>query len=292
MNIVYYTSGVSGFGRLLIGASIGNALKRSNIKCNFTIVSYPVKKQLINDFRHIAVPYEHEFELSKEYFHKTVIYKKLKKLKPDILIVNHLWFILYNFIDELDCKKIYLSDQVDDGFFNISLSLKNEDLKFTDVGFNKVIAIEPFTSSIEMEQINPLIMKNPDEIMTRNDALDRLNRDGNTKLALYGLDGHPHDSENIRKKYAYLKNEGYEMIYPSNYGDDIYPFSDYYNALDFLVYGAGYSQVWEAVYFNKKAAFEPLKLRHSDQADRVKNARDFHFTENGADQLINIIKNM
>jgi len=290
LNIVYYTSGTTGFGRVIIGISIGNALIRNKAECNYTIVSNSSKPGLAQGFNHINLPVEDEFDLSKENYQNSIIYNTLHRLKPDVLIVNHIWFNLYNFIHELNCKTIYLSDLVDDRFF--SISLKDETIKFIDVGFDRVIAIEPFKSSIEMELINPLLLRNRDEIFSREVALERLGKDGKKKLALYGMDGHPYDTDELRNKYLYLEDVGYEIIYPKKYGDTIYPISDYYNGLDFLIYGAGYTQFWEAVYFNKEAVFNPYKLRFSDQSYRVQECQEYYFDENGADQLVDIIMNM
>jgi hypothetical protein len=288
LNIVYYTSSVTGFGRIIYGISLENAFRRKGIDANFTIISYPVKFQLGRKINHIMVPYEPETELSKETYHRSAIYKTVKKLKPDLLLVNHLWFTIYDFIDELDCKKLYLSDSAEENFFNITS--RGRTIKFTDINFDRTIAIEPFKHEVPMEKVNPLLQRNRDEILSREKALDFLNRDGSGKLALYGLDGHPYETEEMREKYRYL--EGYEIIYPTNYGPDIYPVADYFNALDFLICGGGYTQVWEAVYFGKEAAFEPKRLRFSDQADRVRRAGEYRFTENGADQMVEIVMNL
>ncbi len=290
MNIVYYTSSTTGFGRLIYGISIENAFRRRGIDVNFTIISYPVKFLLGRKLNHIIVPYEPENELSRETFQKSAIYKKLKKLKPDVLLVNHLWFTLYHFLDDLPCKKIYLSDSVEDRFFRIKLG--DSAIKFTEMNFDRTIAIEPFKSGIPMEEVSPLLQRNRDEILERGKALDFLNRDGSGKLALYGLDGHPYETEELRKRNKELEREGYDIIRPTDYGADIYPVADYYNALDLLICGGGYTQVWEAVYFGKEALFEPKKLRFSDQSDRVRRAENYQFTENGADRLVDIIMNL
>ena len=124
MKIVYYTSGTTGWGRIVLGISIGNALKRKKVKCKYTIISNSSKAKLAEEFHHIEIPLENEIELSKKNYPNSITYKTLVELKPDLLIINHVWFTVCNFIHELPCKKIYLSDLAVDRFFSIlSLSL-------------------------------------------------------------------------------------------------------------------------------------------------------------------------
>jgi len=101
MRIVYYTSGITGAGRLVLGISIGNALARHGIKCNYTMVHTSPVAHLADEFSNIKIPLETTVELSPERCRSSVLYKTLKKLKPDILLVNHQWFMIYNIIEEM-----------------------------------------------------------------------------------------------------------------------------------------------------------------------------------------------
>jgi hypothetical protein len=135
------------------------------------------------------------------------------------------------------------------------------------------------------------IIRNRDEILRKNDALKKLGLDGSKKIALYSFSLSPETYDKFLEKYAYLDDE-YEVIRISTFGRTLFPVVDYFNAFDLIVCGAGYNQVWEAVYFQKKAIFEPLQVMFSDQSVRIKTSRNFHFEENGADQLVDIILNM
>jgi hypothetical protein len=290
MRIVFYTSGITGAGRLIIGISIGNALERKNIKCKYTMVHTSPLAHLADDFHHIKIPLENETELSKKNCHKSLLFKTLTRLKPDILLIDHLWFTVYNFIEELKCKKIYLTDAVYDSHFKVPLP--EGDLVFKKEHYRRVLGIEPFTSGIELEMINPLIIRNREEIFSRGKALKLLNLDGAEKTALYAFSGHPGDYERFIDKYSYLEKEGYQVVNASIYKDTIFPVVDYFNAFDFIVSGAGYNQVWEINYFKKKAVFETTPQRFWDQSLRVKEFEKHHFEENGADQLVDIIMNL
>ncbi len=290
MRIVFYTSGLNGIGRIVFGISIGNALARKGIPCKYTILHHSRYGHLAGNFNQIQIPFENDRELSRERFEKSVLYKTLAKLKPDILIVDHMWFMVYNFIQSMPCKKIYLTDAVFDSHFKIPLP--DGDMIFQHDHYDRVLAVEPFKSSVISEMINPLIMKNRDEILPREKALELLDLESDRKVALYAFSGHPGDYERFLDKYSYLEMEGFTVFHASISTNKIFPIIDYFNAFDFIVSGAGTNQVWEIRYFNKTAVFEKITQKFWDQSLRLKEYEGFAFDENGADQLVNIIMNM
>ena len=289
MRIVYYTSGLTGVGRLIHGMAIGNALRRKNIRCDYTILHTSPMGHLADDFDHLWIPIEMPEDLSEKNFHKSVLYKTLSRLKPDILLVNHLWYMLYHFSQEMPCKKVYLSDQAYESHFK--LSLPGGDIAFKNEQYDRVFSIEPFKTGVPMEKINPLILRNRDEILSRETAMKRLGLGGKRKAALYSFSASPEQYDRFLEKYSYLDDE-YEVIRTSSYKNGIFPAVDYFNAFDLVICGGGYNQVWEAVYFKKKGIFEPLPMQFSDQSVRIKASKIFHFEENGADQLVDIIMNL
>lgn len=291
MRVVFYTSATSGVGRLVTGMSIGNALVRRGITCTYTIVHSSSLGHIIEDFPAVRVPVETENELSPGKWKKSVLFRTLSKLKPDILLVNHTWFMLHSFISELPGKKLYLSDQAFDSHF--SVPLPSGALEFDPGQYDRVIAIEPFKSRIPMERINPIVLRNRDEILTREKALKRLGLDGSKRIALYSLSGRPEYYDAFRDKHSHLEQEGYDVVYTGTWsGNWIFPAVDYFNAVDLIVCGAGYNQVWEANFFGKKALFELLDVLYSDQRLRLKESENFHFDINGADQLAYMIADL
>ena len=55
----------------------------------------------------------------------------------------------------------------------------------------------------------------------------------------------------MKKTYSYLEDEGYQMVYSTNYKGGLFPAVDYFNAFEMLICGAGYNSFWEAVYFDR-----------------------------------------
>jgi hypothetical protein len=293
LKILYYTSGLSGSGRIIQGISIFNSLKRKNINCEFIILSSSTVANLCDFFNinHIEIPPEKQHELTKETYSSSNLFQTISTLNPDVLLIDRMWFTLINFIEQFNCKKIFLCGQVPDRFFSIIST--DEIINFNRKQFDKVFAIEPFFSSIPMEKINPLLIRNKDEIYDKETALRKLNLNGQKNICLMAVNAYPDQINYLFKKYSYIKDQGYEIINTTNMtGGGIFPVVDYFNAFDLIICGAGYNQFWEVIYFNKEAIFEPIQGVFGDQRIRVQNCQEYYFEENGADQLVDIIMNL
>ncbi|MBN2041128.1 MAG: hypothetical protein JW864_13880 [Spirochaetes bacterium] len=295
MKIIYYTSGTSGVGRLVHGASIFNAFRRQGFNPDFTILSScPSERARVLDvinIPHIEIPKENEPDLLSDNFYDSTLYQTLIELNPDMLIIDRMWFTLYRIIDELTCKKVFICSQVVDKFFRIML--KDNPIVFKPEQYDKLIAIEPFQSIIKMDQVNPLIIRNIDEIKGRNDALSLLGLNGKKKIAFIGVNFKQGYLEGFKKNYSYLEDEDYDVIYSTNInGEGIFPVADFYNAIDLMICSATYNFFWETQYFSKEAIFETVPVNFCDQEKRLRECSDYKFTENGADQLVNILMNL
>ncbi len=289
MRIVYYSSAVSGSGHVVTGLSIGNALQRRGIESEYLLLTSSSYSYLADAFsiQHIEIPLEQSDDLRKDRFERSHLYTALARTDPDILIVDLSWFMLHSFIDQLPAKKIILFRRIADEAFSIKLPWGS--IRFRPEKYDFVFKTEPFTSAVEMDQINPLIIKNREEIYSRDEALRLLNLKAEHPTCFFTVTGNPGEFDQIKKSYSYLEDEGYQMIYTTNEGKGIFPVVDYFNAADLLICGAGYNAFWEAVYFEKTAYFVPIQRRFENTYQRVAECQDYHFEENGADQLVDII---
>lgn len=283
MRIVYYTGGTVGSGRLVFGISIGNALERAGFDGRYTIVHSSPVPRIADDFSHIKIPYENEMELSPPRWKQSALYRTLKKLRPDVLLVNHQWFSLFHFIEELPCKKIYLADYTYERHYTVPLP--GGDLRFDHGHYDLVLRIEPFSLPAPHRAINPLVVRNRDEIFPREKALRILALSGERPVAYCGFGYQPGHDEALRERHSRLADE-YDIV---RLPFDRFPAVDFYNAFDLLVCAGGYNNVWEAIFFGKKALFEPIPMLFSDQSERIRRSGDFSFDVNGADQLVEII---
>ena len=219
----------------------------------------------------------------------TAVYQSIQDFSPDVLIVEGSWFVFHDLIHDIDAYKIGLFFGLLPGFFHVNAA--GRELRIQEWDYDRVFAIEPFDPPFPAEHLNPILLRNPDEILPREEAAARLGIDPDRQTAFIALNGRPGEFEDLKKTYSYLEDE-YQVVYSSNYHGGIFPAVDYYNAFDFIVCGAGYSQFWEAIYLDKEALFVPQPRRFESQAWRVENCQNYRFTENGADQLARIIADL
>lgn len=290
MKIAYYTSGVSGSGRLVQGIAIRNALERRGLPADFTILHSAPDARILDGISQVLLPMEKVRQTDEDNFAGSAVYSALTKLEPDILIIDLLWIPLRSFLWELPGKKIFLTRQVGRDFF---FYRHGESLLSFDAGvYDKVLATEPYDCPVPHENINPLVIRNHDEILPREEALRRLGLDGGRKHCLFSLNTGKQLRQSILKSRPDLIPPGCALFDSSLFAGGIFPIADYFNAFDFIVCGAGYNAFWEAVYFDKRAAFIPMAKQFENQQWRIDHCRDYHVTKNGADELVEIMLNL
>ena len=171
-----------------------------------------------------------------------------------------------------------------------SISLPEVSISYSEEDFDLVLAIEPFKGSGPKQQVNPLIIRNHDEILSREQALQELKLQKDRQNLAYN--GNPEDFERVRKRFTYLQDMGYVVFSTTNYQGGLFPAVDYFNAFDLIICGASYNSFWEVIYFNKAAIFIPTNTIFVDGERLIREYRDYRFDENGADQLVDIILNL
>lgn len=292
MKILFYTSGIPGVGRIVHGIAIRNAFARLGKAVDFTIVSGNPLGSIAEPFgcRHRLIPLEDEHQLGPGTWESSRLYEALADERPDILLVDKQWFTLHHFIDRLPGKKVFLCLQVRPEFF--SISLPEGPLLFNPSSYDRLFAIEPFEPAVAMEQIDPLIIRNRDEILPRDEALRRLGLSGKKPVCFIGVNFKEGAFAYLRDKYSYLDGPYQVILSTLLEGKGVFPIADYYNAIDLVVSLPGYNQFWETVYFGKEALFEPVAFSFTDGNERVNRNGDYHFTENGADRLAAILIDM
>ena len=134
-----------------------------------------------------------------------------------------------------------------------------------------------------------MIIRNRDEILDRAAALGALQLPEGSKHCLLAVNGNPGDLERVQSRFAYLRDIGYHLFTSTNYQGGLFPAVDFYNAFELVICGASYNSFWETIYFNKEAIYVPTRTRFVRSERLIEQYRDYSFTTNGADQLVDII---
>jgi hypothetical protein len=229
------------------------------------------------------LPTETEERLGPERFESSALFEAIASWKPDVLVVDMHWFSLHAMMPALGCRTVFLTRQVHPSFFRIQTPKLS--LEFRPADWDLVVACEPWDAPFPAINIDPIVIRNREEILTKDKALQALGAAGDKPVFLLSLNAHPGNFEKAKAYYRYLEGEGWEAVYTTNYDGGLFPAADCFAAVDLLACGAGYNSFWESVYFGKETVYLPQKARFEDAWERMKRGSGYEFRENGADTL-------
>ena len=231
------------------------------------------------------VPPEDEDVLSPRRFRDSELFAAIRAADPDVLIVDLHWFALDAFIRELPCRKVILIRRVDPRYFRFRTP--NRELAFRPADYDIVVRIEPgFRLPFPSDSVEPIVLRNRDEILSRRAARTDLGLSEGARACLFAFSGTVGQGEETWKSFSYLEDEGWTVVRSDNRNEGLFPVVDWFAAFDLVVCGAGYNAFWEARYFRKEAFFSPCRTLFEDARERVATCSDYEFEENGADQLV------
>lgn len=294
MRVLFYSGGTRGSGHVVLGLSIAAALKRAALPCEFLVLC-PAGPFLSLAARMgveaKALPEEGADALSPARCRDSALYAAIASFDPDILLVDMSWFALDGFAGDLGCRRVFLSRQVDPRFFRFDLPDRR--LAFRPADYDLVVRTEPgFGLPFESRSVEPIVIRNLDEIKDAAAARAELGLAEGEKACLFAFNGNSWEGEEAWKSFSYLAEEGWRVIRSGNREGGLFPAADWFNAFDLLVCGAGYSAFWEARAFGKEAFFVPFPRRFEDQERRIALCSDYRPTENGADGLARLMGNL
>lgn len=192
--IVFFTFG-KGSGDLVVGISLALAFKRAGCDVEFTAVTNNEFASIADGFcEHLAVPIEpHLFMVADR---KTRLYRTLRRLKPDLLIVYGSWVPVLPFLGEISGRKILLLRQVNKPFLRIEVPGRDP-IPINAADYNFALSCEPSFLPPGFQPINPIVIRNRDEIMTRDDARRELGVPEGKKLAVIARNGYEGELEEL-----------------------------------------------------------------------------------------------
>ncbi|TVR29284.1 MAG: hypothetical protein EA404_15260 [Spirochaetaceae bacterium] len=290
MRIAYYSAAFTGCGNTVRGIAIRNALQRAAVNCEFVMVGTLGMAGLAESQGIAVVQLEPESfdRLAAERFRSSATYQTLSRISADILIVDLAWFTTQRMVAELPGNSVLLLRQASADFFGYYHN--GTTTEFDPSAYDLVLSIEPCSLPFETVGIDPIIMRQPHELLTRARAAAALGLDPDQPAALIATNGKPGEFEKLRQTYSCLDGD-YQLFCSSNHHGGVFPIVDYFNAFDLVVCSGGYNAFWEAVYFSKDAVFVPHARRFENQAWRIENCQDYVFRANGADELVKMLLN-
>jgi hypothetical protein len=288
MKVVYFSFG-EGSGHVVLAASIYNSFRRKNIDVEYVTLTNSRFGHLVsNDFLHIAVKAQPELLFKND--RDTELYILLKDLQPDVLIVDSVWLAVLPILKEFRCTRIALFFWKPDSWFRLERP-GHETVDFNITDYDYAVSCEPGFSRNGFVNIEPIVVKNRNEIFSRKEALKKLGFDDNRKTCIVAHNGYKGEINSIASSAGDFKNDYQVKVLTNEDGAGLFPLAMYANGIDLLIGGAGYNLFYETRYFGLDAKFIPKERRADDQFWRVKTNGNYIFNENGADILVDLILN-
>jgi len=272
VRIAYYSAAFTGCGHTVRGIAIRNALRRAAVDCEFVIVGTLGMAGLAESQGIAVVQLEPESfdSLSAERFRGSATYQTLSRIAADILIVDLAWFTTHRMVAELPGTSLLLLRQASADFF--SYCHNGTATELDPSAYDLVLKIEPCSLPCETVGIDPIIMRQPHELLTRARAAAALGLDPDRPAALIATNGKPGEFEELKQTYSYLDDD-YQLFCSSNHHGGVFPIVDYFSAFDFVVCSGGHNAFWEAVYFGKETVFVPSRVGLKTRRGALKTAR-------------------
>ncbi|TVQ37305.1 MAG: hypothetical protein EA384_12560, partial [Spirochaetaceae bacterium] len=100
MKLVFVSSGKSGAGRFAVGCSLGTALRRAGVACDYTMVAAHEFTHFgeVLGFTVVSIPFDHERELDSSAARESELYRTLVDLDPDIIVLQQAWYSLHHVV--------------------------------------------------------------------------------------------------------------------------------------------------------------------------------------------------
>lgn len=296
MRVLYRSGGATGSGNLTAGLALGTALARAGLlgpgRVDFRLSCPPSAFSALAarlGFRLDEAPPPDPSEAPEE----SSLARSIRAFDPDVLVVGQFWTEFDALLGGLRCRKVLLLRATDPRFFHFRVALPGggeREYRLESAAWDLVASTEPHADPpFPTERLEPLVLRNPEEVMTGAAARADLGLEPAEKAFFFGFNGKEGEGAAAWKSYSYLQDEGWRAVRSDNRAGGLFPAMDWYRAFDLVVCGAGYSAFWETRALGIDAVCVPFPRVFEDQAARVALCSDYDPRANGADDLVRLI---
>ena len=224
---------------------------------------------------------------------RTQLYKRIRKIAPDLLIVYGSWVPVLPYIGTLSAHKVLLLRQCNPPWLSLPMSGRDP-IPINHADYDLSLVCEPNFKVPGFSQINPIVIRNPDEILSREDARRSMQVPPGKKLCVIARNGYMGELDSLLAQYSdrYDPEEWHVYITTNANGRGLFPLADYAAAIDLLVSGGGYATFYETRFLGIPAKLESFPRLAEDIGWRLRTNSDYEFEENGADQFVRITRDL
>ena len=297
MRAAFFNTG-SGTGGLMAGASVFNGLKRAGLRPEFTAVtdcefSDKFTAYFGPDFRVRTIRPEPEKLFTDDL--NTELYRTLRDINPELIVVYMLWLPVMPILEEFDCPKLLLIRECPERWMHLRTG-EHDFIHINTGDYDAALSIEPGFLPDGFSSVPPLVLKNRDELPSKAEAREALEIEEGKKCCIIAQNGRPGEFERILAEGSGTNDiSDYRMIYTTNRNSEalsLFPLIDYLPAADFIIAGAGYNLFYECRYLDIPGRFFSFERNAENPQWRIDNNSSCTFTENGSDVIAGIVKTL
>ncbi len=286
MRVAYFTGGTHGAGHLVRALAIARGLSRLGADAELVVLSprgpftrlVPQAIEIEADPRALA---------DEARAPRSALARTLGAMDVDLLLVDLFWAPLRFLLPSLDVPAWLLLRQAPPAWLR-----GPPGVPFEPALFERVIGIEPGLPFAVREEIPPIVIANPDELLPPATARTDLGASSERPLALVvhaGLDG---EAPVLTREAEARFGDTHEVI-TSDLFDPSAPFpaATRFSAADVIVGAAGYNLFWETRWLgvSKRSRLRPVPRTIDLPAARVAAGRSYDMAANGADVLAGMV---
>lgn len=264
--IAYFTAGTVGAGHLVRGVALGRALQRCGHE-QYRIFSPPSPFARVAEPWLEPVPIETDLLRNRASADDSAIARALKAYAPDRLVIDLFWVPLA--LVQLPCPAWLLLRSVPPAWL-----VGPREARFDAGRYERVFAIEPAPGLERFLPLDPVVVCQPSEAVSREALVSWVGADTHAPLRIIARAGLPDDQGLLMERAHALDPSATWHTLDLSRSDAPFPAAAWLASMqtgDHLVAGAGYNLYWEAraMGFDVHTTFVPLPRKLDDQAMRA-----------------------
>lgn len=287
MRIAFYTSTMGGGGHLALAMSIARGLERAGFQGQLRCFGPPIPYAgvTIGDYQ-VAELSEAELR-SPTLARNSALARQLCAWRPDLVLVDKFWFPIRHILPMLRAPAWLLLHWCPPGWMAGPPGLREASAWSL---FERVFSIEPLGHCPGAEELDPLVVCNPDECHPPGALKRLLGVDPDAELTLIVQTGMEGELERLQAAFG---ADGRRVVraLSMHQGAPIFPIAPYLPGADRLIGGCGYGFPWETVWLGLRArtTYHPFTRTIDDQHLRAQRLHHIQPAQNGADVLARLI---
>jgi hypothetical protein len=277
--VVFVTPTMGGAGHLTLGVAIGKALERAGFSGEYRLIGPPIPYPISPVTGYVPVTISPEQSRSLSAAADSELAQRLTEFGPDLVLVDKFWSPIQNVLLALPKLEAWLLCCLAPNTWFIGPA----NHRFDPSHYQRRIATEPPNLHRLPEQIEPIVICNPDECHPPSALRQHLGVPEGVHLTLVAQTGMRGEAEALARREGL---QGEIRVMSLHQPGGLFPLAPYLCGADRIVGGAGYALYWETRWLGlaTRTLCVPQPRSVDPQALRVRSSSHV-MRENGADTL-------